>query len=550
MPSFEWPATWELHKVGNKVLDCKNSQYGDVDDKAISWYKANGRARTALDKIETITNDPESRTATVTLKDGTSFDCEGTPEGEPTARDEYTISTPLEPSNDMIHDTWRILDALGLSRYCYEETLSGKTFVDLDGLIGKGGVVTPDKAVPYLREFIAQNVGLIGGKIRPSREGILEAIDRSVNETEPRNAFLDAMGKPPQEMTRYQGYELLRRCGASVPCLKGRPEDEARYLDNVLKSQMLAIVERQHWPTKVDACMVLIGPQGTGKSTFCQVLGGGFLMPGSTGWYKQTVEGVGTEKKLMESASGGIVLEMPEGGQLEDVKGIKAYLDKPSMQYRKSYRHDEESIDIRFITIITTNDDRPLIDPTGGRRFMPVWMTGDAEGAVKPWDISPDEIRGLYHQAIRDFEAGERWRDAFDLIKDLLPEIQAAASSVPFIEEIEEAFEIAEADKEIPHLESGDNAKLTVVNDALRYGLEQQRLSGSEISKALESFKRHPENYGYERRRTTCRIDGVPCKAYSKLRRHRRRAQTGASSPSSTSGLDPFEALLLNPELM
>lgn len=513
---FEWPEAWELKRNDGKVVSLDESVYGDVDDKAIIWHLSEGRTRTALDSINLIKNDLESRTATVTLKDGTSFKCRGTAKGEPTPREKYTTRTALEPSNDNVLDTWRILDMLGLTEYCYEDTLTGRSYVDLDGLIGSHGVKTPDKAVPYLREFIAQNAGLIGGRIKPSREGILEAIDRFTSESKPRNSFLNAVGGRPQRMTGYRPYGLLQACGACVPCLHDRPEDETRYLEKVLESQVLAVIERQRHPVKVDACMLLIGPQGTGKSAFCQLLGGEFLGE-PQGWYRATVEGVNTEKKLMESASGGVILEMPEGGQLEDVKGIKAYLDKDRMQYRKSYRADEEVIPIRFVTIITSNDDKPLIDPTGGRRFMPVWMPGDVEDARNPWEIPPDELRGLYQQGMHDYEAGQRWRDAFDEIKDLLPEIQKAAGSVPFADEVAEAFEIAEADGQIGKLESGHCEKVTVVYDALRYGLEQQRLSRSEIEKAIESFKRHPINYGFERRRTATRLDGGVFKTFRKV---------------------------------
>lgn len=118
---------------------------------------------------------------------------------------------------------------------------------------------------------------------------------------------------------------------------------------------------------KMDDVIVLIGTQGSGKSTLVRFLAVEDEYFGEI----KTIDG----DKSTEQLEGKWICEIPELSaftRAKEVESIKAFITRQKDNYRKPY---DRNVDDRFrmcIMIGTTNNPSFLIDQTGNRRFYPV----------------------------------------------------------------------------------------------------------------------------------------------------------------------------------
>ncbi len=513
----EWNDEWDLWPHDGSIVDALGNRYGTLDRNGRVLFQdpvEGGPMVLDMSEIEGI-QAREGR-ASIATASGRTFEYMGTPEGVQTPAESYEARQLMEPSGDNVYDMRRMTEALGIPERCHIDALSGIKRVDLRGLVKGGGVVRiGDMAIPYLREILNENMAMMSKRVRITEKGIIEnlgffAENREVND------FLDAIGKPsPDGLDIRYGYGLLEDCGGKVPGMDG--DTMSRYLSKALEAYMLAVIQRQFEPVIVDMCLLIMGPQGVGKSNFARMLGGKFVIDEGVdrqSWFRSTEVGFKDHRKLMESVSGGVISEMAEGKQMEDVKGIKAFFDKDMEQYRRAYRPDEETLPIRSVFIITHNDDRPILDDTGGRRFLPVWMTG--EGLRDPKDVGLEEWRGMWRRAWRDYETLRAegwkapWRKPFGEIKDLLPEIQnMAMASAMYDDEILASLK---------GIGPGEKFTLKELEDLLRAGL-MGRVDYSQVDNAVTRFKKNPERFGFKKGTQNFGGD-TRDKGYRKLRGH------------------------------
>ena len=129
--------------------------------------------------------------------------------------------------------------------------------------------------------------------------------------------------------------------------------------------------------SKFDDVIVLIGPQGGGKSTFCQWLA---LSPELYSSVK-TIRG----QKGLEAIQGKWICEIEEllatlandQGGTKSEENAKAFLSTASDFYRKPYAKRPTDSPRHCIFIGTTNRNEFLTDKTGNRRWYPVHVTAD-----------------------------------------------------------------------------------------------------------------------------------------------------------------------------
>lgn len=118
---------------------------------------------------------------------------------------------------------------------------------------------------------------------------------------------------------------------------------------------------------KMDDVIVLIGGQGSGKSSLIRFLAINDEYFGEI----KTVDG----KEATEQLAGKWVCEIPELAaftRAKEVEAIKAFITRQKDNYRKPFDRNVDDRPRRCIFIGSTNNPNFLIDLTGNRRFYPV----------------------------------------------------------------------------------------------------------------------------------------------------------------------------------
>src|SRR4051812_18013504 len=119
---------------------------------------------------------------------------------------------------------------------------------------------------------------------------------------------------------------------------------------------------------KLDEIAIFNGPQGTGKSTLAKL-----LCPNEA-WFSDEIMLGDASKELVLSLAGKAVVEIAEMGMRGSASAnhVKAMLSLQMDRGRTAYARTVTDRPRRNIFVGTTNDDEPLSDPTGNRRFLPI----------------------------------------------------------------------------------------------------------------------------------------------------------------------------------
>ncbi|WP_035178604.1 virulence-associated E family protein [Alkalihalobacterium bogoriense] len=181
---------------------------------------------------------------------------------------------------------------------------------------------------------------------------------------------------------------------------------------------LVAAVTRIYRPgAKFDYCVVLVGPQGVGKSYIIKLLG--------KEWHSDsliTVKG----KEAYEQLQGAWILEMAEltATKKVDVEAVKHFISKSEDTFRVAYGRHNETFKRQCVFFGTTNDYDFLNDPTGNRRFLPIVVNGG--GTKNMWDdLTEEEVDQIWAEAKVLYEKGETLALSKE-IEEKAGELQAA----------------------------------------------------------------------------------------------------------------------------
>ena len=184
--------------------------------------------------------------------------------------------------------------------------------------------------------------------------------------------------------------------------LARRVKTDNPYWENDFHTWMLSMVaqwlgkDRQHGNAIVP---LLIGPQGSGKTTFCRR-----LLPEFLQMYFNDRLSMKNDNDIFLAMSGYALINIDEFDAMSKSQQpiLKYLISKHDIKFRPPYGKTMEERQ-RFASFIaTTNNRRPLVDPTGSRRFICVY----AEEINNAGLINYNQ---LYAQLYTELEQGRRY---------------------------------------------------------------------------------------------------------------------------------------------
>lgn len=152
---------------------------------------------------------------------------------------------------------------------------------------------------------------------------------------------------------------------------------------------------------KVDTVLVLRGPQGTGKTSFIEALAGE--------WYT-TCSGRVDNKDTVLQATESWFVELSELSSMSksSVEQMRGFITLREDRIRIPYATYTEAFPRRCVFVGTTNDERPLIDSEGNRRY---WVVEAGEiniPGIRKWR---DQLFAEAVEMLAEFNRGnERFR--------------------------------------------------------------------------------------------------------------------------------------------
>ncbi|QCT03309.1 virulence-associated E family protein [Paenibacillus algicola] len=176
---------------------------------------------------------------------------------------------------------------------------------------------------------------------------------------------------------------------------------DTHYTQQATRKMLLAAVARLYHPgCKFDQMLVLVGPQGAGKSSLLAKLG--------REWFSDSLRTF-ENKEAGEHLQSGWIFEIGELSAMKktEVEEVKAFLSKTEDRYRVAYDRQVSEFPRKCIFFGTTNTRDFLRDATGNRRFWPIEIFPDR--AVKShWnELTEAEVSQIWAEVLSWFKAGE-----------------------------------------------------------------------------------------------------------------------------------------------
>lgn len=387
-------------------------------------------------------------------------------------------------------------------RLAYEE-VNDKIYVDLR-MLGKKGydflqglqdnnILTEIRMVleNECKEWYSRDGNLKTEHLRVTKSDLLDVL-RRIGTSHSKNLFYEVIRR-----TEWDGVDRIKtflfESGCRVPNLS--PAQQDVYLENVLKSMLLAAIERNVEDSydSIQFVPVLIGGQGVGKSSLVSKL--------AVGFYSPTTASVSNTKDFYEAVQGSVIVELQEGVQFatDSPESIKSLIDQTVLSFRKSYAAEASRRKVPYSLVITTNNSLLLSDTTGNRRFFPLYMGVD-KILIPAWQREPEYMLQLWAQALELYRDGVRWRDGIydsakpNTLKSIYLAVQENATDDVGAPELIKEY----LDTYVPKVGS-------IVNHyELKEFLEGSGYYGADLKRALKVFMKSPASFGFgEAVRTT-----------------------------------------------
>lgn len=218
-----------------------------------------------------------------------------------------------------------------------------------------------DPDYSYIRGYLESTYGIVG----------VAKIDDAISLEFQRNSW-----HPIQEYLLSLEWDGEVRLTTLLQKVLGA--SDSIYVREVLRAWMTAAVARVFEPgCKFDEMLVLVGPQGTGKSTFLRALG--------KQWFSDSFSTV-SGKESFEQLQGSWIMEIAELSAFRkaDAEMVKHFIAKQFDRYRPSYGRTIEDYQRQVVFAGTTNEQTFLTD-VQNRRYWPV-VNNPEKAEFTVWD--------------------------------------------------------------------------------------------------------------------------------------------------------------------
>ena len=256
-----------------------------------------------------------------------------------------------------------------LSDYFFYDVLRERDMVDMSAFDRPNEGIKPlsDKILAVYHEHVENRLKMCGFQGTVPTRVVMDEVLQIRTYDRSRNFFREWF-----ESHEWDGVPRVRTWfrdtfGATAPALT--PEEEERYLGDVAEAWFVGAVSRQYIKTHHEVVPVLIGDQGIGKGLGLR------YTAGNDEWFIDTSVDVKDKPRFLDSIRGRIIVELSESSQIKssDAKALKGFISEDEDQIRKAYARNEETFVRHFVLIATSNVDNIFTDPTGNRRFFPMY---------------------------------------------------------------------------------------------------------------------------------------------------------------------------------
>ncbi|MEM6564992.1 MAG: VapE domain-containing protein [Pseudomonadota bacterium] len=388
---------------------------------------------------------------------------------------------------------WPVTVRNGIPKPCYENVVHGlgqlsldiwhNVFTGRDEIEGHtvqdyNGAVS-DAAVVVLRKMFREAHGFDPGKEK-LRDAIAELAQ--TNRRDPVVDHLDGLcwdGEP-----RVDGW--LKH---AVGC------EDSPYTRAVGTLLLRAMCRRARQPgVKYDYMVILEGAQNLGKSTLASILAG------REEWFTDAaIFSANSDKERGEVMQGKWVVESAEleGMTRRDVAEVKRFVTVRVDSYRMAYAVYAIDRPRRCVLIGTTNETNWNKDPTGARRFLPVWcekvdlvwLRANRDQLLAEADTMGDGPLVLPDEVLADATAQQTARlegHSYDeFLVDMVPEEQWGA-----FERVSSEFLVDEVLKLGRNTLANPHTMKTITQRMTMLGWEKGKVRFRKHGKVMSGFKR------------------------------------------------------------
>lgn len=237
------------------------------------------------------------------------------------------------------------------------------------------------KLTEHQRQLIRNRYETVYGlKIPLERLSQVFTERKEVNSFDPVKVYLESL--------QWDGNKRMETCLPGV--------EDTEYNRMVARKVLIAAVARAFEPgVKVDEALILVGPEGIGKSSWIEEMSKGFSVE------FQSIESKDTVQILSETWIA--MAEESEVVSKSDFNRLKSFLTQTSDTYRVPYAVEPETRLRRWVVWGSTNDMELLRERDGNRRFLMV-------ECVRPRDfdlLTPEYVDQIWAEAVHAYLMGE-----------------------------------------------------------------------------------------------------------------------------------------------